>query len=375
MFTMHFARLTLIAIALLTASGNWLIGTADAQALVEPATLEVAPSSITPRQQTWLDATINDRVLLSEELGEEGGRAFAKSKGWETVYDGKSWSTIHGPDQVYRGADGTVHMIEAKGGSGQLGRGYGHAQGSSEWAVESAKRVLRSSSATEAERRGAEAVLEGAAKGKLEVHVVRTTHTLGEPHVAKLEQTVKCSEQATKMAKEAITAVAKSTTKAIKKVADASDDAVRVADDFVCVGDDLLRSTDDVARAASGSSGLVVRAPVPNLGPAIVALDAGFRVVDGVETERQYDAGVISDHERVVAHGRNAAGMVGGMAGAYAGAEGGTVAGAAIGTFICPGIGTAIGGFVGGLFGGVGGYVAGDAVAAGVAEAAIDATY
>jgi hypothetical protein len=377
MTTTAFAHRFLLAIAFFTASINYLGGIAVAQALAEPPAVETVPSSITPRQQAWLDAAINERVLLAEELGEEGGRAFAKAKGWDPIYDGKSWSTIHGPDQVYRGADGTTHMIEAKGGTGQLGTGYGHTQGSSEWAVESAKRVLRSPSATEAEIRGAEAVLEGASQGKLEVHVVRTTHTLGEPHVAKLEQTVKCSEQATKMAREALPALAKSGAKAAKKVTDASDDVAKMADDVVRVGDDLLRTTDDVVRAAAASSKTVIAAPspMPSLGTAVVALDVGLRVVDGMETERLYDSGVISDHERAVAHSKNAAGMVGGVAGAYAGAEGGTAAGAAIGTFICPGIGTAVGGFLGGLVGGVGGYVAGDAVAAAGAEVAIDAAY
>jgi hypothetical protein len=313
-------------------------------------------------------------VLLAEDLGEEGGRAFAKAKGWTTVYDGKSWSMVHGPDQVYRAADDTIHMIEAKGGSGQLGKGYGYAQGSSEWAVESAKRVLGSATATGAERRGAQAVIDAAAKGKLEVHVVRTTHTFGEPHVAKLDQTAKCSEQAAKAAREALTAAAKSANKTLQEVAKGSDDAARAADDVARLGDDLARSADDVARATSKTSGVVAGAPAI-LVPAGVAIDAGMRVIDGIETERRFEAGEISGRERTVAHGRNAAGMAGGMAGAYAGAEAGTAGGAAIGTFFCPGVGTAIGGFLGGLAGGIGGYFAGDATAAAAAEVAIDATY
>lgn len=353
-----------------------VIDVAHAQALAEPAAVTTVPSSVTPRQQTWLSGSINERVLLAEELGEEGGRAFAKAKGWETLYDGKSWSMVHGPDQVYRGADDTVHLIEAKGGSGQLGKGYGHAQGTSEWAVESTKRVLRSLTATEAERRGAEAVLEAATKGTLEVHVVRTTHTLGEPHVAKLEQTVKCSEQASAMAREAASGVAKATAKTIKKVAEASDDAARMADDVTRAGDDLLRSSDDVARAAAHSSKVAPKgSPLASLGPAVVVLDGGMRVVDGIETERQFEAGEISGKERVIAHSRNAAGMAGGLSGAYVGYEAGAVGGATIGTFICPGIGTAIGGFLGGLLGGVGGYSAGDAAAAAGAEAAVEAAW
>jgi len=372
MFTTFFSRISTLLAALLLADAAGFVAVARAQAVAKPEAAAV--TSATARQQAWLNASINERVLLAEDLGEEGGRAFAKAKGWKTVYDGKSWSMVHGPDQVYRSADDTIHMIEAKGGSGQLGKGYGYPQGSSEWAVESAKRVLGSATATEAERQGAQAVIDAAAKGKLEVHVVRTTHTLGEPHVAKLEQTTKCSEQAAKAAGEALTAVAKSARKTLQEAAKGSDDAARVVDDVARLGDDFARSADDVARATSKSSGLVAGAPAI-LVPAGVAIDAGMRVIDGIETERRFEAGEISGRQRTVAHGRNAAGMAGGMAGAYAGAEAGTAGGAAVGTFFCPGVGTAIGGFVGGLVGGIGGYFAGDAVAATGAEVAIEATY
>jgi hypothetical protein len=374
MFTKFFSRLMILFTAIVLLNAGSFLAVARAQAAAEPATAPSAATAATTRQQAWLNASINERVLLAEELGEEGGRAFAKAKGWTTVYDGKSWSMVHGPDQVYQAADNTIHMIEAKGGSSQLGKGYGHPQGSSEWAVETAKRVLGSTTATDAERQGAKAVIEAAANGKLEVHVVRTTHTLGEPHVAKLEQTVKCSEQATVAARQALSATAKPVSKRLDKVAQSSDDAARAADDIARVSDDLAKSADDFARASARSSGVVAGAPAL-LVPAGIALDAGIRVVDGIETERRFEAGEISHRERTVAHGRNAAGMVGGMTGAYAGAEAGTAGGAAIGTFFCPGVGTAIGGFLGGLAGGIGGYFAGDAVAAAGAEVAIDATY
>ena len=72
-----------------------------AQAFAEPATAGSTTASATPRQRVWLDASITERVLLAEELGEEGGLAFAKSKGWKPVYDGTSWSMVHGLDQVH----------------------------------------------------------------------------------------------------------------------------------------------------------------------------------------------------------------------------------------------------------------------------------
>lgn len=374
MFTKLFVSLTILFTSTALTSVDGLLTVARAQAVAEPTALAPATTAATLRQQVWLNASIKERVLLAEDLGEEGGRAFAKAKNWATVYDGKSWSMVHGPDQVYRAVDGTVHMIEAKGGSSQLGKGYGHPQGSSEWAVESAKRVLHSSTATEAERGGAQAVIDAAAHGKLEVHVVRTTHTLGEPNVAKLEQTMKCSEQASKAARETLSATAKSATKTFKQAAKTTDDAARVVDDVTRAGDDLLRSADDVARASLGGSSALTRASAV-LVPVGIALDAGVRVMEGVETERKFEAGEISRRERDIAHGRNAAGMVGGVAGAYGGAEAGAAGGAAIGTFFCPGIGTAIGGLVGGLAGGISGYFAGDAAAATVVEAAIDSAF
>lgn len=368
---------------------GWLLATtAQAQVLAPEVARSATNASTTHpgtlRQQNWLKASIEQRVKLAEQLGDDGARAFASAKTWTPVFDGTDRGSFQGPDQVYRAADGTVHVIEAKGGSGQLGKGYGHAQGSSEWAVESAKRVLASRTATEAERLGAKAVLEAACQGKLEVVVVRTMHILGEPHVAKLEQTTKCSEKATQLARKALSASAEAAAKVVKSSAELSDDAVRCLDDAVRPLDDVARSADDVARsvddvtrAASRSGGVIARPLLsgPKLVASGVAVDGVIRVIDGIETERMYEAGQISDRDRVVAHGRNAGGMAGGLAGAYVGVKAGAAAGAAAGTFFCPGIGTAIGVFVGGLTGGIGGYAAGDAVGAGATEAVIDAAY
>ena len=300
----------------------------------------------TTRQQAWLKATVNQRVKLAEQLGDEGARAFAKAKGWSSVFDGAVRGVIQGPDQVYVAPDDVVHMIEAKGGSGQLGRGYGHAQGSSEWAVESAKRVLRHPSATEAERRGAALVLKAAAKGKLQVHVIRTSHVLGEPIAAVLEQTVNGSDEAARLAQLA------------------SDDIGRSAAQVV---DDAARVSDDVARAAS-TGRTVLRATAKAAVPVAIAVDGGLRVRDGLATERQFHAGEISVQQREVAHAKNVAGMAGGWGGAFAGAKIGALGGGAAGSAVAPGPGTAIGGVVGGIAGGVAGYVGGEAASEAAAE-------
>jgi hypothetical protein len=318
----------------------------------------------TGRQQEWLDASINERAKLAEAIGEEGAREYAKSKGWTPVQDGNGRSMIHGPDQVYRGPDGTVHVVEAKGGSGQLGKGYGYPQGSSEWAVESARRVLRNPSATEAERTAAMAVLEAAAKGNLEVHVVRTTHVLGEPAATVLEQTTKCSDEASRLAQTALGNIA-------RPAAQAADDAATAGDDVAKAADDIAHSADDVARAAGeGSTWLKTTGRV--LVAVGVGVDGGMRVWDGYKTEQAYADGHIDEEDREIAHSRNAAGMAGGWAGATALGEAGAVGGGAVGTMVCPGIGTVIGSAVGGLGGGIAGYFGGEWIGANAAEWAVD---
>jgi hypothetical protein len=55
-----------------------------------------------------------------------------------------------------------IHVVEAKGGTSLLGKGYGHPQGTSEWAVEAAKSTLNNHAATETEKKVAKEVLEAA---------------------------------------------------------------------------------------------------------------------------------------------------------------------------------------------------------------------
>ena len=314
--------------------------------VVTQTTEKGAASVGTALQQKWLSASVNERMKLAEQLGDDGARAFAKAKRWTPVFDGVGRGVTQGPDQVYQAADNVVHVIEAKGGSGQLGRAYGHAQGSSEWAVESAKRVLRHPRATEAERRGAAKVLKAAAKGKLQVHVVRTGHVLGEPTAAVLEQTVRSSDKAARLASLAI------------------DDAGRAAAGTI---DDLSRFADDAARTVSkGRTILKVTAKIAV--PLAVAVDGGLRMNDAVKVERQYERGALTAQQREIAHSKNVAGMAGGWCCALAGAKLGAIGGGAVGTAIAPGPGTAVGGIAVGVTGGVVGYLAGEAAAEAAAE-------
>lgn len=302
----------------------------------------------TVRQQAWLASTPNERMRLAEMIGDDGARVMAKAKGYDVIYDGSGRTLRQGPDQVYRGKDGRIIVYEAKGGSGQLGHAYGYPQGSTEWAVESAKRVLQSGKASEVEKRAAREILEAAAKGVLDVHVIRTSHILGEPTAAVLEQSVRCSDEAARLAKAALNDIAKAATAGI---------------------DDVARATDHVLPPPVGKIGKTISKVAL---PVAIAVDAVSRTLDGQETENRFAAGEITPQQREIIHARNAAGMAGGLGAAWAGAEIGAIGGGVAGSVVAPGPGTAVGGVIGGVVGGVAGYIGGEAAAAEAAEWAVD---
>ncbi|MCS6851289.1 MAG: hypothetical protein NZ700_08995 [Gemmataceae bacterium] len=311
---------------------------------------EITDPSLLPdsRRDEWLRATPEERALIAQEIGEEGARRFAQAKNWRPIFDGKGCSYPHGLDQVYEAADGTIHVIEAKGGAGRLGHGYGHPQGSPEWAVEAAKRTLESSKACPKQKQAARAVLEAAAKGKMEVHVVQTTHTLGKPTAILRQRTSKVTRAARKMARAFLDALAKS-------AANSADDVAR-----------------GVAKSAvsqtNGATGNLLKNAAKFGAVAGAAAELGMRGYEVYETERRYAAGEISQQEREVSHAKNAAGVAGGLAGAWAGFEVGAMGGGALGSCVAPGPGTVIGGVVGGAVGGVAGYFGGEAAAQAAAE-------
>jgi hypothetical protein len=253
-----------------------------------------------------------------------------------------------GPDQVYRAADGIVHVIEAKGGTSPLITAYGFPQGSSEWAVESAKRVVNSSRAAATEKAAAQQVLKAAAEGRVQVHVVRTRYIVGEPTVSVLEQTATGTDEAALLARDLLEHVRAATPKA-------GTTPVREAADYVA------QSADDVARTSAKNGGKLCRATKA----AVVVgatVDVGFRVHHGMQVENSFRAGQISQQQREVAHAKNAAGIVGGWGGAFAGAKVGALGGGAVGT-ACGGVGAPIGAAAGGIAGGVAGYFVGEAAA------------
>jgi hypothetical protein len=315
-----------------------------------------APESIgvaTERQQAWLAASVQDRVKLAEGIGEEGARAMAREKGYEMVFDGLGRLLPQGPDQVYRGRDGWVITVEAKGGTGELGRAYGFTQGTPEWAVESAKRVLRSGRASTAERAAAEEVLRAASRGRLDVQVIRTRHILGEPVAAVLERSSLVTDQAVALAREALLDLERVGAGAARQSGQAVDDIART-----------VAATSEAGEACILSKALPAASMALLVGGALA--DASLRGYEAYDVEKQYQRGEIDDRERVIAHARNGAGMAGGWCGALAlGSQG-----AAWGSVLGPG-----GAAVGGIVGGVGGYLGGEKVAEGAVEIGSEVIY
>jgi hypothetical protein len=314
----------------------------------------------TPRQQEWLKATLEQRISLAERLGEDGAQAFAESRGWHPLLHGDAKSLPQGPDQVWRSADGVTHVIEAKGGSSQLSNAYGYRQGTPEWAVKSAERVLKSPQATAVEREAAGTVLKAAAKGQLEVQVVRTSHVLGEPVTATLEQSLACTGEATKLAQAAIDDLVRSAVIVADRATQAPVTAAQAADEAVKGAAGRVSTPLKVMNTAS--KGVIIFA---------FGVDAALRIKQGAEIEREYHEGAITAQEREVKQARNAAGMAGGWGGAIVGAKLGGMGGAAAGTAVAPGPGTAVGGAAGAVAGGVAGYWCGEAAAEKASEWAV----
>lgn len=292
----------------------------------------------TPAQAEWLNSSPQERVKISERLGEQGAKTFAAKQGYTPLLVAKDKALAQGFDQVYAAKDRSIVVIEAKGGSSPISHAYGHPQGTPGWAIESAKRVATSSKATAAERQAATAVLEAAREGRLTIQVVRTKHVLGEPVAAVLESSLKASEVESKAAAALLEALP-GTGKTGKVVTPSCTKSITVLG--------------KIGKAAGVASAVV---------------DGGIRVASALETEKKFQDGVISNDERATAHAKNAAGYAGGLAGAWAGAKGGAATGGTIGTVFGP-VGVPIGATIGGTFGAVSGYLGGERIGKWIVDA------
>jgi hypothetical protein len=303
--------------------------------------LPASSSQITAAQREYLAATPEQRVKLAERLGERGAAAMAEKKGYQPILTGEQKSVRQGFDQVYRAADGRVVVVEAKGGTSPLGRGYGAEQGTPNWAVKAAEHTLRNSRSSTAEQTAARTVLEAAERGKLNVEVYRTRHVLGEPTVAVQESAAAVTRTERQLAREALRNIKTATQPAAEGAAAATE------------------STSAVANTAATTSRLAKVAKAA--GAVGVAADAGFRGYEAYQVEQQYRAGRISAKDRTASHAGNTGGFVGGWGGAIAGAKAGALGGGAIGA-CAGGVGAPVGVAVGGVAGGVGGYLGGEYV-------------
>jgi hypothetical protein len=161
----------------------------------------------TPMQEKWLKSTTQERILLSEQVGEQGAREFAQRNGLKAIFDGTKGKGIpQGLDQVYFNKHGGITVLEAKANGSPLNRGYGYMQGSIEHTLKSAEHMLKSPKASPLQKRAAQLVIEAAAKGqnRLTVQVVRTYHVLGKTSNIVAENVASSGSQHQKLAQEII---------------------------------------------------------------------------------------------------------------------------------------------------------------------------
>ena len=338
-----------------------------------------APSlTLKSRRAEWLKASPTQRIKIAEDIGEEGAEALMKRRSLQPLLTRSQKTLRQGLDQVWvNPKTGHVIVVEAKGGTSALNRGYGHVQGTPEWAVAAAKKTLKRSGASEAEKNATKCVLKATGAGKMRVEVVRTEHVLGKPRMPRVEKLSNTSDDAARMARGALDElagvhaggrrVARNAAEAVRAVGGSSDDAGRAAAKSV---DDvgaftaraLAQSSDDAVRAGAkvASGAAKVARGVAKAAPVVaMAVEAGIRGKDAWDTEHAYRAGEITAQARAGRHGRNAGACAGGVVGAWAGAKGGALIGAGIGA-LCGGVGAPIGAAVGGIMGAIGGAIAGD---------------
>lgn len=139
-------------------------------------------------RSAWMSASLSDRVRLAERIGTQGATRYAVERGFVELLGARGRGISQGPDFVYRDSfSNRVRAIEAKGGSSQPKWTYGSRQGTNTNAIRSAKFVLRSAKASQAEKRTAALIIRAAQKNRLETGVVKTPHVLGNPAVPRLK--------------------------------------------------------------------------------------------------------------------------------------------------------------------------------------------
>ena len=136
----------------------------------------------------WKEATLNQRILLAEKIGEQGRARFAAERGWIKILGFRNRGIRQGPDSVYWDKrSGRLRVLEAKGGTSPLKWTFNSRQGTNLNAIKSAERVLLASKAPLMEKVAAARVIVAAQQGRLDTGVIRTNHVLGTPGNPKLK--------------------------------------------------------------------------------------------------------------------------------------------------------------------------------------------
>ena len=377
MWSAQTQRVILRSRAIFTKSLTCLIAAAlmfSNSVLAQTATEIEAPiTSLKSKQLEWQQSSIQNRILISEKIGEDGAKAFASMRGYEPILNNADKAIRQGFDQVYRAKDGSIVVIEAKGGTSPIGRAYGCEQGTPEWAVKAAKHITENSKASVLEKETAKMVLDAAKNGNLTTLVVRTKHILGQPYAAVLESTMKAGEAESKLAKSILEEI-----KPVSNPKPFPTTSARVPDKTVkpVKPAPTTTSNDKGSLDKISTSGQLLKTVTKGLLVIDVAYDVNEIWNESKNKAEQYSNGSITQQQREIAQAKNVGGGVGGLTGGIYGAGAGAEGGAVIGSFFGP-VGTAVGGFAGGFVGGVTGAIVGDKVvreAAGGATSAIHST-
>ena len=168
----------------------WGIASAEVTRKLYPISVEtIEPKFYYQRNYRlpWIEATLNQRILLAEKIGEQGRARFAAEQGWIKLLGSRNPGIHQGPDSVYWDKrSGRLRVLEAKGGTSPLKWTFNSRQGTNLNAIRSARFVLLSSKATLMEKVAAARVIVAAQQGRLDTGVIRTTHVLGTPDNPKL---------------------------------------------------------------------------------------------------------------------------------------------------------------------------------------------
>ena len=344
----------------------------------------------------YVGSNPHQKKKIAEEIGERGAAWRMQRRGLKPLLKNGDKALPQGADQVWTNPKtGRVIVVEAKGGTSKPVRAYGHLQGSSEWSVEAAKRMLSSDNATRAEKEAAQEVLEAASEGNLRAEVIRTIHVQGKPTAVMVDDASDTSGDARRAARRYLDELDEvlpelgSARRGAKSGADeAAESAGRQLDELADAG---RHSSDDIAGAVArnGDEGALLAAGVTSAGvsdelvdsagvaakvtgkagrgikraagPAAALAEIVVRGHSSWQTETAYRQEKISHAERCRQHGENLGHLAGGSAGGWAGAKAGALAGAGIGACF-GGAGAPVGAAIGAGVGAIGGGLAGDYV-------------